>query len=185
MFLIIFSLALVWALRQKQADEKIRIRDSFYRGMYPLIPVIIVLCVIGLQLLPLYLSSFLFSVVFGGGLAVTALEQVLWAILLFLLVLLSLYLISSSLIALYIATLPNVSPLQALRSARDLVRYRRWVIMRKILFLPLAMLVLLGLVVVPLIIISPTLAEWVYVALAALALPVTHSYLYRLYRELL
>ena len=186
-FLIIFSLAIIWALRQYLSDktEKIRIRDAFYQGMYPLVPVVLILLVIGLQLIPLYLSSFLVGAVYGTGLAVTVIEQVLWAVLLFLLALLSLYLVSSSLFALYIATLPKITPLQALRSARDLVRHRRWVVMRKVFFLPVAMIVLSGILVVPLILLSPTVAELLFLALSALALPVTHTYLYSLYRELL
>lgn len=186
-FLIVFSLAFIWALRQylSEKTQKIRIRDAFYRGMYPLVPVVLVLLVIGLQLVPLYVSGFLYSAVFGTGLAVTVLEQVLWAILLFLLALLSLYLVSSSIIALYIATLPNVTPMQALRSSRDLVRHRRWIIMRKVFFLPVAMITLAGIIVVPLIMLSPTLAEWVFLGLSALALPIVHTYLYSLYRELL
>ncbi len=33
---IITSLAVIWALRQVLAGESVRIRDAYYRGMYPL-----------------------------------------------------------------------------------------------------------------------------------------------------
>lgn len=186
-FLITFSLAIVWALRRWLADstKKIRIRDAFYKGMYPLVPVILVFLVIGLQLIPVYIASFLFSAVFATGLAVTALEQITWASIIFLLTLLSLYMLSSSIFALYIATLPDVGPMQALRSARELVRHRRWIVLRKILFLPIAMVVLVALFIIPMILISPMVAEWTFFGLSALSLGVVHSYLYGLYRELL
>jgi hypothetical protein len=141
--------------------------------------------VIGLQLLPLVFANFLYGVVFVGGLAVTALEQGLWGLLIGLLVLLTMYMITSSVFALYIVTLPNVRPMQALRSARDLVRYRRWVVMRKVLFLPVALLVASALLVVPIIIVSPALAEWVFFGLSMTGLAVAHSYFYHLYRELI
>ncbi len=187
MLLIVISLVLIWALRHSLADKKVAVgvRDAFYKGLYPLVPFLLVLMVIGLQLVPIVVANFLYSVVFGGGLAVTAPEQWLWGMLLGLLVLLSLYMISSSIFALYIVTLPDVRPMQALRSARDLVRYRRWVIMRKVIFLPVALLVLAAVIVIPIIIVSPPVAEWVFFILSMLGLAIAHSYLYALYRELL
>ena len=71
---------------------------------------------------------------------------------LFFLALLSLYMICSSLFALYIVTLPNVTPMKALRSARQLVLHRRFLVLRKILFMPLALLVLGAIIMIPLII---------------------------------
>ncbi len=187
MLLIIVSLTLIWALRQSLAEKIVRIsiRDAFYKGLYPLVPFILVLLIIGFQMLPLVFSNFLYSVVFSGGLAVTFLEQLLWGILIFLLVLLTLYMVTSSVFALYIVTLPNVTPLQALRSARELVIFRRWIIMRKVLFLPFALLIIAALIVVPIIILSPALAEWVFFILSMFGLAIAHSYLYHLYRELL
>ncbi len=187
MLLIVVSLVLIWALRQSLAEKKLQVtvRDAFYKGLYPIVPFLLVLMVIGLQLLPLVIANFLYSAVFGSGLAVTSLEQGLWGVLIGLLVLLTLYMITSSIFGLYIVTLPNVRPLQALRSARDLVRFRRWMIMRKVLFLPLALLFLAAVIVLPIIIISPSAAEWVFFFLSMTGLAIVHSYLYQLYRELL
>jgi hypothetical protein len=185
--LVVVSLALIWGLRQSYAAGKAKttIRDTFYKGLYPLVPFLLVLLVVGLQLIPALLASFLYNVVIVGGLAVTAVELGLWYVMLAALVLLSLYMITSSVFALYIVTLPNVTPMAALRSARDLVLHRRWVIMRKFLFLPLALLVLAGVIMVPLIIVLPPVAEWVFFGLSMLALAVVHSYMYSLYRELI
>ena len=183
--LIIVSLAIIWALRQVHADKKIRIRDAFYKGMYPLIPFMLVLLVIGLQLLPLLIANTVYGIVITNGLAITFLEKTIWLMLYGLFALLSLYLITSSVFALYIVTLPDVSPMQALRSARQLVRYRRWTIMRKFIFLPVAVLFIGAVIIIPLIIYATPLAEWTFFALTMLALAVIHSYVYNLYRELL
>lgn len=184
---ILFSLAYIWALRQTSvvAAGKLRIRDPFYKGMYPLIPFVLVLGVIGLQLLPLAAANFLYAVVITGGLAVTLLEQALWLVLIFLLATLSLYMVSSSIFAFYIVTLADMTPLQALRSARELVRFRRWSIVRKLLVLPFCLMLIGALIVIPLIIISPALAEWIFYILSIAALPVLHAYMYQLYRKLL
>lgn len=185
--LLLMSVIFIWALRQTMASKntKITIRDAFYKGVYPLIPFLLVLIVIGLQLVPLLLGNFLYSAVIATGLAVTAIEKALWIILIVLLALLSLYMVSSSIFALYIVTLPDTAPMQALRSARELVRHRRWMVLRKVIFLPIAMLVLSGFIIVPLIIISATAAEWLFFAMTMLGLAIVHSYFYMLYRELL
>ena len=54
--------------------------------------------------------------------AIGALEKAIWWIFLGLTGLLSAYMISSSVFALFISTLPNMTPMKALRSARNLVR---------------------------------------------------------------
>lgn len=187
MLLIIISLALVWALRQSLSAKpvKVQVRDAFYKGLYPIVPLLLVLVVIGLQLIPLLIANFLYGVVITGGLAVTAIEKGLWIVMLGLLILLSLYMVTSSIFALYIVTLPNMRPMQALRSARNLVRFRRWTIMRKVIFLPIALLVTAAVIVVPIIMISPASAEWVFFVLSMAGLAIFHSYMYQLYRELL
>jgi hypothetical protein len=185
LLIIIMSLAVIWALRQVLAGSKLRVRDTFYKGTYPLIPFILVLLVIGLQLIPLLLGSWVYGTVISNGIAVTSLEKLLWALFFFLLAVFSLYMICSSLFALYIVTLPDMTPMKALRSARQLVLYRRWTVLRKILFLPFAILLLAAVIMFPLIIFATPLAEWVFFALSMFVLVVVHSYMYTLYRELL
>lgn len=187
MVMVISSLAFIWAIRHTMAEEKakLRVRDAFYKGMYPLIPFLLVLCVIALQLLPLVAANFLYIVVLGGGLAVTLLEQVLWLLLIGLLALLSLYLVSGSVFALYIVTLADIDPLQAVRSSLALVRHRRWAIIRKVFVLPVCMLLLAALIIIPVIIINAFLAQWLFYFLSAVGLLLVHTYLYSLYRKLL
>jgi len=182
---LIASLAIIWALRQIIAGSKFRLRDAFYRGMYPLIPFILVLLVIGLQLIPLAIGSTLYSLVISNGIAVLAIEKILWAVLFALLALLSLYMISSSIFGLYIATLPDMTPIKALRSARQLVRYRRWTVLRKILFLPVVLLAVAAVIMLPIIIWLTPLAKYVFFLLTMFSLTVVHGYIYTLYRELL
>lgn len=182
---LIVSLATIWALRQLMAGKKIGIRDAFYKGMFPLVPVSIVIFFIGLQLLPATLGAFLFGVTISSGLAVGMLETAFWATITFLLMLISIYLICSSLFAFYIVTLPNMRPLAALRSARNLVRFRRWTIIRKLLFLPFSLLLIGAVLTLPFIWFWPVAAQWVFLLLSMGGLVFAHAYLYSLYRELL
>jgi hypothetical protein len=182
---VLVSLALIWALRQTHAGNTVGVREAFYRGMYPLVPFLAVLLVIGLQFIPLAIASWLFDVTIVSGLAVTPPEQVLWSVLCFLLAVLSIYLVSSSVFALYVSTLPDMTPMKALRSTRELVRYRRWEILRKVIFLPIVMLIIGAVILIPIILFLTPLAESVFFVLSMTALAVGHSYIYSLYRELL
>jgi hypothetical protein len=182
---LITSLAVIWALRQVLARTPIRARDAYYRGMYPLVPFILVLMVCGLQLIPLLIGSSVYSLVISNGIALYFVEKMLWALLFGLLALLSLYMLSSSLFALYIVTLPDMTPLKALRSARKLVRYRRWTVLRKIICLPIILTILAAAIMLPIIIWLTPLAQWVFFLLTMFGLVAVHAYMYTLYRELL
>jgi hypothetical protein len=183
--ILAISLAIIWTLRQVLAGNKVRVRDGFYRGMAPLIPFLLVLLVIGLQLIPLLIGSSLYSTVINNGIAVYAVEKLFWGLLFFLLVLLSLYMVCSSIFALYIVTLPDMTPMKALRSARELVRLRRWTILRKVLFLPLVLLIAAAIIMLPVIAFASALATWLFFALSMFVIVAVHAYLYTLYRELL
>lgn len=182
---LIASLAVIWALRQTMAGTPYRIRDAYYRGMYPLVPFVLVLLVISLQLIPLAIGSTLYSIIVTNGIAVLLVEKIIWGLLFAALALLSLYMISSSLFALYIVTLPDMTPLKALRSARELVRHRRWTVLRKVLFLPLLLLIVAAFIMLPIIAWATVLASYVFFILTMFALVAAHSYMYGLYRNLL
>jgi hypothetical protein len=145
----------------------------------------LVLLIVSLQLLPLLIGSSLYSLVITNGIAVNALEKGLWLVFFLALALWTLYMISASLFALYIVTLPEMTPLKALRSARELVRGRRWTVLRKILYLPLLLLVVAAIIMVPIIIWLTALAQWVFFLLTMFSLIAIHTYMYNLYRELL
>ncbi|MDQ2973439.1 MAG: hypothetical protein M3Q79_03080 [bacterium] len=183
--ILFFSLMFIWIYRQKTAGNKFTVLQAVYRSPYPVTVVLGVLVVIAVQMLPFAVGSVLFSTVMQGEIAVNGYEKAIWWIFLGLTVLLSGYLISSSLFAVYISTLPNMTPLRALRSARNLVRYRRFSVMNR-LFVGIILFTLAGAgIMLPLIFFLPAVAGWTYFVLSAFALPVTTAYIYTLYRDLL
>jgi hypothetical protein len=182
---LIMSLAIIWALRQIIQGNKLGVRDAFYKGLYPLVPFILVLLFIGLELLPLLLGSLLLSVVTTNGIIIGTFEELVLIVIFLALALLSLYLISSSIFGLYIVTLPDMTPMKALRSARELVGKRRWIVLRKILGLPFLLLIVSVVIMLPIILWLSVLAQWLFFLLTMVALLAVHAYLYTLYRELL
>jgi hypothetical protein len=183
--LIIVSLAIIWGLRQAYNGIHARLRDAFYKGMYPLIMFFLILIVIGLQFLPLILGATLYNLVINNGIAVYTVEKWLWGLLFFIMALATIYMICSSIFALYIVTLPDMTPMKALRSARELVVHRRWEVLRKIIFLPIALIIIATIIMIPLLLAATPVAVWVFFVMTIAALVVIHSYVYALYRELL
>jgi hypothetical protein len=181
---LITSLALIWTLREIYAGNKVRIRDGFYWGMYPLIPFLLVGIAAASQLLPVVVAGYLYNLV-TSGIAASGVEVLLWGVAFGIFGLMSLYMLASSLFALYIVCLPDMQPMTALKSARELVRYRRWPNIRTLVFLPIFLLVAGAILIVPLIYIAAPLAGITFLLTSMFGLPIIHGYMYRLYRELL
>lgn len=181
----ICSLAIVWTLRQVVAERSARVRDGFYQGMYPLVQFVLVLCLLGVQLIPLVLGSNLWSTVVGGGIAVHAWEKIGWGVLCALGAIWSLRMVTASVFALYIVTLPGMTPMRAYRNARQLVYGRRLLVWRKLIFLPITLFILACAIMLPLILFLTPIAVWLFFVLTMLALPLVHSYMYHLYRGLI
>ncbi|MDQ3064721.1 MAG: hypothetical protein M3Q36_00410 [bacterium] len=183
---IVFSLAIIWALRASYGGRSIiKVRESFYSGMYPLVPYLLVVMVVFVQLLPALLGLTIYNIVAANAIAVNIFQQVLMILFLVMSLFLSVYLISSSIFASYIVTLDKMTPLKALRSSKKLVKYRRWTLLRKILFLPVVIALFFGMVFLPLVLILPLVAEVLFLLCSLALIFVVHAYLYELYRELL
>ncbi len=182
---IIASLAIIWVLRNSSNNVGASVKDAFYKGVYPLIPFVAILLIIGLELLPMILGISIYVTAINDVIAVTALEKLLFTVIAIAMSLPTIYWLSSSIIALYIVTLPDMTPFKALRSARDLVRKRRFLILPRLAFLPIALFILSALIVLPFIAWAAPAAPWVFFFASLLMLSLTHSYLYNLYRELL
>lgn len=182
---LIISLATIWAARQTLAGQRVRLRDAFYKGMYPLVPFVLVLLVVIVESVPLLVGAWLYTTVITNGIAATPVENIIWATVCLLLVVISLYMLCSSLFALYNVTLPDMTPLKALRSARQLVRYRRGQVFRKLLYLPFASILALCVLMVPAILWLAPLAPWLFFALTTFVLVAVHLYMYTLYKALL
>jgi hypothetical protein len=183
--LVLESLVIIWALRQLLAGEKIGVKQSYYHSMTPLVPFLLVAFVVIIQLLPLTVGTAILALVLSSAITNAAAVNIIFAVIFAVLAAWTLYMFSSSLFALYIVTLPEMEPRSALRSAKNLARFRRWVLIRKILFLPLFILLVMGLIIVPLILLADFLVTSVFFVLVMLAVLYSHTYLYSLYRKMI
>lgn len=185
-FLIVLeSLVIIWALRHLLANQKITVKNAYYRAMTPLIPFLLIIGVIIIQLLPVVLGSAIASAILSAIFNASGALTFSFAVIFVLLAAWSIYMLSSTIFALYIVTLPDMEPLKALRSAKNLVKYRRWPILRRILFLPIFIFIVMAVAIVPLIYWATFLAAPVFYFLGMVAILFIHTYLYSLYRSLL
>lgn len=182
---VMVTLALIWTLRHIWGGQRTSIRDAYYKGMGPLVPFILLMLLMGLQLLPLLAGTIVYGIVTQNGIAATSLEALAWLIGVFALGVLSLYWWTASLFSLFIVTLPDMAPLQAHKLARKLVHGRRWLVARKMLFLPFVLVLAAGVIMVPIIIVVPAVAPFVLSLLAGAAITIAAVYLYTMYRGLM
>ena len=184
--LIIFSLAFIWLIRKMHSKRLAApVKDSFYKGMRPLIPFLGVLVILILELLPAGIGALLLVTVQGASVVSTEAEITGVAILMILTLVLSVYLLAGSVFALYIVTLPEATPLLAIRSSMRLLRIHRWVVLRKIVAFFFMLFVLGFATVLPFILWLPQYAEVAFFIMGCSSFGVMHTYMYKLYRSMI
>lgn len=182
MLLVLGSLVIISALRQLLAGRTVTVKQAYYNSTSQLVPFLLIIGVIILELIPFALASSAAAIIYISTNAATI---IVFSLIFVLFVAWSFYMLSSSILALYIVTLPGMQPLRALRSAKNLVRFRRWQVIRRLLFLPTLILSVMCVVSVLLIMIATFLVAPVFYLLAMLSLLFAHTYLYSFYRSLI
>lgn len=185
-FLIILeSLIIIWALRQLIAGQTIGVKQAYYQATGQLVPFLLILGVLFIQFLPITVGATVLNFILGSTLLNTSLLVAIFTIIFIGLVAWTVYTTSASIFALYIVTLPEMTPMVALRSAKNLVKFRRVKVIRRLIFLPLFIFMVAGVIIIPLILYANFLVLPVFYALSMVGILFVHSYLYGLYRELL
>lgn len=127
-------LTTVWLLRSLLAGKKPKFRDGLYNSGAAIIPTFLVILALIVQLIPAAVATIIGTTAISTGLFEGAIAM-LFAVVGLLLYILSLYWITSTLMALVIVTLPGMYPMQALKIAGDLVIGRRLRILYRWLWL--------------------------------------------------
>jgi len=185
LLVVVMSLIMIWAIRTSVNKMRTTLRESVYKGVSQIMPFVGVVLFISLELLPFVVGLYLFVVAVDNSVVVNFSEYLVFIIILLALAALSIYWLSSSIISLYIVTLPDMTPFKALRSAKGLVKNKRLKVIGRLLFLPLALLVISAIIIVPIIVFVAPIAQYIFLLLSFVFLALVHSYLYNLYLELI
>lgn len=186
----------VWLLRSLKAGRKPRFRDGLYNGSAPIISTALVALALIVQLVPAALAVIAFAAGVSSGFLQGGVTGMIFTAVAILLITLSLYWIISTVIALTVVTLPGMYPMQALKTAGDLVIGRRFRILLRWLWLAGLIIVTWALIVIPIILfdtwlksVVPSL-EWLPIvpsallAMSSLTIVVAAAYIYLFYRKI-
>lgn len=189
-------LATIWLLRNTLAGHKPRLRDGLYNSGSPVLASVIVGFIVTIQLLPAAIAMIIYSAAQGSGLLEGGVSAMLVWLSVLLLGILSVYWISSSILALVIVTLPGMYPMQAIRVAGDLAVGRRVRILLRLLWMLLVVVVTWLIVMIPIILfddwikgVTPSI-EWLplvplcIIGMGAATVIFVSSYVYLLYRRI-
>jgi len=192
LLILIFWLSIVWLLRHLLAGERVKVRDALYNSGAPIIATILVALFMIVQSLPAALGMIGFTAVTDAGFAGGGAAAMLFGIGAFLLVLLSLYWLTSSFFALMIVTLPGTYPYTAIRKGGDIVIGRRFPLLLRLLWLALIIIVLWAIVLIPILLLDNVLnSAWLPLVpvtvqlLGGVSLIFAITYIYLLYRKMI
>ena len=194
-FLVIW-LTTIFLLRHILAGHKVKLRDGLYNAMTPLISTLVVFLIALVQCIPIFLLIVAYSAAVQTEFLATPFYALVFFIFAALMIILSGYLLSSSLIALVAVSAPGLYPLTALRTASDLMMGRRVKFILRLVALIIMLAIMWVAIMLPLILLDMGMKnfEWaagipfVPVCLATMtcftAIYVT-TYLYMYYRWML
>ena len=150
LFLITW-LVTIYLVRHRLAGHKIKLRDGFYNALAPFISTLVVLAVIFIEAIPLMIVIITYSAAVATNFLATPFSPLIYFIFAALLIILSVYLISSSLIAFVAVSAPGLYPLVAIRTARELLAGRRIKFIIRIIYLFFVLIVMWVIIMLPLI----------------------------------
>lgn len=149
-FLILW-LVTIFILRQRLAGHKIKLRDALYNAMTPLLSSFVVFVVAVIQCVPIFLLIIVYSAAVSTEFLATPFYALVFFIFAALMILLSGYLLSSSLMALIAVSAPGLYPMRALRTASELMMGRRMKFILRLVSLILILAITWVVVMLPLI----------------------------------
>ena len=148
-FLMIW-LTTIFLVRHIKAKHKVTLRDGLYNAMAPLIPTLIVFVVAVVECIPI----FVLIIAYSAAVKTDFLTMPFYALMFFgfagLMLSLSGYLLSSSLVALIAVSAPGIYPLSAFVTAAELMMGRKIRFVLRLIALMLVLAVMMAVVVLPL-----------------------------------
>ena len=195
--LLVTWLITIYLIRHLLAGHKIKLRDSFYNALTPFISTFCIIGVIFVELIPIFAVIITYSAAVATEFLATPFYALVYFIFAALMVLLSTYLLSSSLIALVSITAPGLYPMVALNTANDIIAGCRIRFIIRLVFMFFFLAVCWILVMMPIILIDTALKsniEWLQAIpivpffllfMTIFSMIYIAAYLYLFYRRLL
>ena len=149
-FLIVW-LTTIFLLRHRLAGHKVKLRDGLYNAMTPMISTFVIFAIVILQCIPIFLLIIVLSAAVQTEFLSTPFYALLFFVFASLMILISGYLLSSSLMAFVAVSAPGLYPIKALNTASDLMMGRRIRLIIRLIALIIALAIIWVIVMLPLI----------------------------------
>ena len=149
--LLIIWLATVYILRHRLAGHKLKLRDALYNSMTPLLSTFAVFAIAILQCIPIFILIIVHSAAVQTDFLATPFYALMYFIFAAVMITLSSYLLSSTLIALVAVTAPGLYPMQAIHTASDLMMGRRIKFIIRVIAMLVTLVIIWVMVMIPLI----------------------------------
>lgn len=146
---VFVALVTIWLLRQQLANKRVKLRDGLYSAGAPLIALYVLVAVGILQLVPGALAVLVYSTAVSGGFVNGGIEAALLSVALFLVVVLTLYFLLTTLFAFMVATIPGTYPFRAYAMAKKIIVGQRMRLLFRLFWLALVVLVVWYVVLIP------------------------------------
>ena len=196
LFLVVW-LVTIYLIRHILSGHKPKLRDGLYNALAPLISTMAVFGVIFLECIPIMIVIVTYSAAVTTEFLATPFYALIYFIFAALLLILSTYLLASSLLALVAVTAPGLYPIVALNTATDLIAGRRTRFIIRIIYLIFVLAIVWVVVMMPIILLDlwlKSIFDWMtgfpIVPFALLCMTVfsfiyLSAYFYLFYRRML
>lgn len=185
-------LSVVWFLRHRAQNIAVSVRDTIYSSGAPLVSTMILAFVGLVQMLPGAIAVILYSSAVSSGIIQDGFESMAFAIAAGLLVVLSLYWLTSTLFAMIIVTIPATRPFKAFSLAGDLVTGRRLQLMLRTIWVLVVLFIIAFFLLIPAILLADWLPfKWLPIVpltlqiLSGITILFSTTYIYMLYRRVI
>jgi len=195
---IVFSITIwlttVWLIRAQLSGRDPKLRDGLYNAGSPIISTFLVVMILLLQLAPAFIGYTIYNIAANTNALANGIVAFLASVILILMIILSVYLITSTVIALIVVALPGMYPWRAIAIAGDLVTGRRLRILLRITWMIFILAVSWLAIILPILLFTSWMqttyefTSWIPIAPIVLSLASTtgivfgSSYIYLLYR---
>lgn len=195
--IIIIWLTTIYLVRHLLNGEKPKLRDGLFNSLTPLLSTLLVFIVAFLQIIPILIVIITYSAAVATEFLATPFYALVYFIFAALMILLSLYWLSSTIVALIAVSAPGLYPIRALQTASDLMAGRRTRFIIRIIYLILVLAFIYIVIMMPVILLDLWLKSKIeflggapivplfMLATTCFAAIYTTVYLYTFYRRIL
>ncbi len=185
--ILVVWLTTIFVLRHKMAGNKIGLRDALYNAMTPFLSSLVVLVVAAIQAVPIILLTVAYSSAVETHFLDTPFYAFLFFVFASLMILLTSYLWSGTLMALVAVSAPGLYPIEAIKTANEMMMGRRIRFTLRLIALFIVLFVIFALTIWPMAMWLPEnpVTSVVLTIVGCFSIIYIATYLYLYYRYML